>query len=225
MWFVNGKITALEVQQKNRERINVYLDEQFAFGLNQLDAARLRVGQVLSESEIEHLKTKDTSTQAFDKAVRFLAPRPRSRAEVRQQLTQKGFQEGVIDEVITRLEGLNYLDDLAFARFWMQNRNEFNPRGAQAIRYELRQKGIDRTIIDEVLAEFDSLELALRAAQKKMRSLRGKDSQTVRTQLGGFLTRRGFDYQTVRSVLEHVTQQMEAVEEDTDDAGINYDEE
>lgn len=201
---MSGTITALEVQQKNPERVNVYLDGEFAFGLNALDAAHLKKGQRLSDVDIERLKGHDTAAQAFERAVRFLAPRPRSSAEIRRHLQEKQYDPPTIDGVIDRLQALNYLDDRQFARYWVTNRNEFNPKGSQALRFELRQKGIDNTIIDETLAELDLYDLAYRAAQKKVRSLRGKDTRTARQTLGAFLQRRGFTYETVRRVLDEL---------------------
>src|SRR5258707_3645985 len=113
-----GTITALEVQRNNKERVNVYLDGEFAFGLTMIEAARLRKGQQLSDAEIAALKSTDSAQQAYERAVRFLGQRPRSTAEVRHNLTDKEIDASLIDEVITRLEGQGYLDDTAFAPYW-----------------------------------------------------------------------------------------------------------
>jgi len=127
-----GTITALEVQRNNKERVNVYLDGEFAFGLTMLDAARLRKGQQLTDAEIAALKSTDSLQQAYERAVRFLGQRPRSTAEVRHNLTDKEVDASVVEEVIARLEGQGYLDDAAFARYWITNRQQFRPRGARA---------------------------------------------------------------------------------------------
>lgn len=207
-----NKITAIEAQKRNSERVNIFLNGEFAFGLNELDAARLQVGQVLSDADIQRLKANDAATEAFNRAVRFLAPRPRSSTEIRRHLRQKDIEDSLIDEALERLERLNYVNDLEFAQFWVRNRNQFKPRGARALRYELREKGIDNSIIDEVLSELDPLSLARSAAESKMRSLRGKDEQTVRNKLGGYLTRRGFDYETVRTVIDEVLDEANDVD-------------
>ena len=206
---MSGKVTALEVQKKDKERVNVFIEGQFAFGLSILEAAHLQKGQYLSQAEIDHLKAKDDATRAFNRALRYLAPRPRSCDEIRQQLKKKETDSTIIDEVLERLKNLNYVNDHEFARYWIRNRGEFNPRGTRALRYELRQKGVDNLIIDEVLADLEPLELAKRAAEKKLRSLRGKDNQTIRTKLGGFLARRGFEYSIVRDVLDDLVQEDE----------------
>ncbi len=139
---MSGTVTALEVQKKNKERVNVYLDDQFAFGLTLLEAAALRKGQILSDAEIAALRANDEMARAYDRAVQFLAYRPRSAAEIQRNLAEKDVDEAVIGAVLARLEAQGYVDDLAFARYWLSNRQEFHPEGARALRFELREKGI-----------------------------------------------------------------------------------
>lgn len=213
-----GTITALEVQKRNRERVNVYVDDEFAFGLPMVEAARLRKGQHLSDAEIASLKALDTVEQAYDRALHFLGQRPRSIAEIRRNLTEKDTPAVVVDEVIARLEARGYVDDLAFARYWIANRQQFRPRGILALRYELREKGVPDAIIDEALHELDSAQAAYAAARDKARRLRGLDKRTFRNKLNAHLARRGFDYDTVSQAVDRVIEEMEA---DNTDAFTN----
>ena len=82
-------ITALEVQKRNKERVNVYLDDEFAFGLNMMEAAKLRKGQTLTAEEIKVLTDEDAINQAVNRAIDFLSYRPRSTEEVRRNLIKK----------------------------------------------------------------------------------------------------------------------------------------
>ena len=84
-------ITDLSPQKKNKERINVYLDGQFAFGLTLMSAVDLRIGQVLTPDEIDSLKSRDEIDRAKTSAYRYLSYRPRSVAEVKKQLSKKGY--------------------------------------------------------------------------------------------------------------------------------------
>ncbi len=93
-------ITALEVQRHNQDRVNVYLDGEFAFGLPIITAAALRKGQVLSDAEIVALRAVDDVTRAFDQAVTLLANRPYSTAEMRRYLESKKVAPPVMDEVL-----------------------------------------------------------------------------------------------------------------------------
>ena len=197
-------ITALEIQKGNKERVNVYLDGEFAFGLPIMEAARLKKGQTLSPTEIEALRTVDVVSQAYDHAVRLLARRPYSRAEIRRNLAAKQYPPHVIDEVLAKLGERGYVDDRAFARYWIENRERFKPRGPKALRYELRRKGIADAIIEEALSGLDPLDSARRAAQQRARRLRGLSRRDARQKLGQYLARRGFGYDTIRDVVTEI---------------------
>ncbi len=202
------KITALEVQKRNKERVNVFLDSEYAFSLTLLEAAKLRKGQELSPGEITSLQAEDEVHRAVESAVRFLASRPRSEAEVRRNLQKKTFDDRVIDATVQRLSNLGYLDDEAFARYWIENRETFKPRGPMALRYELRQKGISDRVIDSTLETIDVFDSAYRAAQNRASRFKGKDIQTFEHKVGSFLQRRGFTYEVIRNVIEKLSAEL-----------------
>lgn len=202
-------ITTLEVQKRDKERVNVYLDGEYAFSLTLVEAVLLHKGQELSPAEIDALREADSVNRAVDKAARFLAYRPRSEHEVRHNLVGKGFSETTIDAAIARLHALQYLNDTAFARYWLENRSTFKPRGPRALRYELRQKGVADSIIESVLVDVDVDQVAYKAASNQARRLRGHDRQTFGTKLSAFLQRRGFDYGTIRDTINYLTSQLD----------------
>jgi regulatory protein len=184
-----------------------------------MEAAKLRKGQELSEEEIAALRAVDDATRAFDRAVRLLARRPYSTAEIRRYLVSKETALPVIEEVLARMEQLGYLDDRAFALFWIESRERFKPRGTRALRYELRQKGVSQDIIEEVFAEFDAHDSAYRAAQEKVRRLRGATQNDFRNKVGAFLARRGFGYDIVREVIDQLIRELQ--EEQPDYFGLD----
>src|SRR5512144_2074949 len=94
------KITAIEVQKKSPNRVNIHLDGEFAFGLARIVAAWLRVGQELSEEKIEQLQTEDAREGAFQQAMLFLSYRARSESEIRQNLRKHEFSEPVIEHTL-----------------------------------------------------------------------------------------------------------------------------
>lgn len=204
-----GTITELKFQQRNKERVNIYLDGEYAFGLDAVEAARLHKGQVLSEAEIAELKAQDERNRAFDRAVQFLSYRPRSRVEVERYLRGKSIDEVVRDDVIARLERAKYLDDEAFARFWLENRERFRPRGERALRYELRQKGVSDEIIAHVLSDLDDEASAWRAVEGRLFRWANLPGDEFRQKVVGYLSRRGFDYNTISLTLEKVGQVLD----------------
>ena len=166
------RITALETQQRHAERVNVFLDGEFAFGLAVITAqqAGLHIGGELSQAEIDALLGEDLFQKALARALVLLGYRPRSESEVRQRLVRAKFEPELIERVVEKLRAERYLDDREFARFWTENRTSFNPRGGRLISLELRQKGVERGAIEEALEEgLDEEAAAFAAARKKLR--------------------------------------------------------
>jgi regulatory protein len=198
------KVTGLKVQARNKARVNVHLDGKFAFGLAAIVAARLRVGQELDEAAIASLRESDGHEQAYERALRFLGPRPRSEAEVRRRLSEKGVEVTVVDAILQRLRRAGLVNDREFAAYWVENRLNFRPRSQRALRVELRQKGVSNEVLQDVLAGTDDAQAAYDLASRRAARLRGMERQEFRRKLGGFLARRGFDYETIEPVLERV---------------------
>lgn len=195
-----GKITALKYQKKNPDRVSVYLDGRFALGLPAFVAAKLRQGQFLSDAEIESLQEQGSVEAAYNRVLNYLSYRPRSQAEVVAYLEKRDLPESQIETITGRLERAGLLDDEAFARYWVENRERFRPRGLRALRYELWGKGISQEVTDRVLASIDTSASAYRAAGKKARQLSHLDRKTFERKLVEYLARRGFDYEEAREV-------------------------
>ena len=207
-------ITALKAKKQNKERVRLYLDDGFAFELPAMQAAKLHCGQCLTEAEVKALIHEDKIQSAFHRAVHFLSFRPRSAEEVRRHLVKKGSSDSVIASVIEGLRHHGYVDDIAFARFWIENRNAFKPMAPRALRYELRQKGVDDDVFQTLVAELDVEDAACRAASKQLWRYRGKTRQEFMHKLGGMLQRRGFDHDIIRTVIPRL--QAELDESDPD---------
>lgn len=202
-------ITALRLQKKNPQRVNVYLDGEFAFGLSRIVVAWLQVGQELSDEKIAALQSEDAGEAAYQRALKFLDYRDRSTREVQENLKSHGVSEEVAAGVLERLGRNGLLDDQRFARLWVENRSEFRPRSRWALRRELRQKGIAEEAIEEALAEIQpDEELACQAARKQLRKLQGLEWPDFRQKMGAFLARRGFSYDVVAAAVKQVWEEQ-----------------
>jgi regulatory protein len=211
--FMDQKITALKAQKRNQNRVSVYLDGEFAFGLARIVAAWLHVGQTINEQQILKLQSQDTVEVAFQKALRHLSYRPRSEAEVRQKLDTSGYTEAVIETVITRLLENKLIHDPQFAQMWIENRSTFRPRSRRVMKMELKQKGIHDDTIEAALADSVSDEdLAYQAATRRAHKYAGLEWQPFREKLSGFLARRGFSYGTIAPVVRQVWEELKSVE-------------
>jgi regulatory protein len=197
-----GKITALTYQKRNKDRVNVYLDGKFAFGLAAIEAARLQVGQTLSDDEIIRLRMRDDIEWAYGRTLDYLSYRPRSESEVRRNLRDKDVKDRIVDVVIGRLKRAGLLDDREFARYWVDNRARFNPRGLRGLRYEMQQKGVSRDIIDEALATFDVEAAARKAVEAGARRLSQEDPYAFQRKLKAYMARRGFSYTVIKPLVE-----------------------
>lgn len=205
-------ITALQAQTKNHNRISVFLDGQFAFGLSRIIAAWLKVGQSLTDEKIASLIADDEREIAYQRALRFLAVRQRSSAELREQLTKYKTQPQLIDETLTRLQNNRLVDDENFAQAWVENRTEFKPRSRRALSIELHQKGIAREVIDQTLENIDDSELVFQAAIKQARKLSNLDWQVFRKKMLGFLARRGFNYELSSNAISRAWEEFHSLE-------------
>jgi regulatory protein len=202
------KVTALKYQKKNRQRVNVFLDGQYAFGLQASIAIGLRVGQALSPEEIAQLQDRDLAEVAYEGALGFLGYRPRSHAEVEAYLRRRKASPAVAKTVITRLTSAGLVDDDAFARYWVENRESFRPRGRRSLRFELRRKGVPDTVVDSATGEIDEADSAYRAAHDRAQRLSSLDYAVFRRRLAGFLQRRGFYYEVVKETVDRLWREL-----------------
>jgi regulatory protein len=197
-----GIVTALKQQTRNPGRVNVFIDSEFRMGLPKVVAARLRVGQELSEDELQELLYEEAFEVAYRRALQFIGRRQHTTEEIRMKLRRKQVQDDVIEKVVERLEERTLLDDLNFAHAWVENRQVFRPRGRKVLRLELRKKGVSREHIEEVLKGFDDEEAAYRAAEKAFPRYQSLPRKVAKQRFLAYLARRGFAYGLSRKVVE-----------------------
>jgi regulatory protein len=200
-----GRVTDLSPQARDRERLNVAIDGEFAFGIDRETALAegLRVGEELDAARIAALLAADEVARATAAALAFLGYRPRTEREVRDRLRERGYAPETVEAVVARLHGWRYLDDAGFARSWVERRIEQHPRGRRLLEQELRRKGIDRELVRDTLDEapLDEVAAATDLARKRAAAYAGDEPATARRRLGSYLQRRGFGYDAVRAAL------------------------
>ncbi len=205
-----GTISGLKIQKKNKERVNVFLDGDYAFPVTLTVAATLKRGQFLSDSEIETLKEQDDRNKAYNHAVYFLGFRVRSQVEMESYLRDKGYSYETRVETIEKLLQYGYLDDAEFARAFVADRQRFRPRSRRALGYELRQKGLSEADIEAALTDVDEDALAYRALTSKIRQWQHLAEPDFRKKAFAFLNRRGFNYEITSQAVERVWNEIEA---------------
>jgi len=198
-------ITALK-PQKNKKRVNVYLDGRFSFGIDLENLVRLdlRIEQEYSEKEIKEIIKKAEFQKTYDKLIRYTTLRPRSKREVEMWLKKYKVHGSLHDELFNKLKRLELIDDTEFAKWWIEQRITFRPRGKRALVAELRQKGIDRHIIDEVLGitNIDETKMAKKLLERRKYRWERLDKLKARKKKSDFLARKGFGWEIIKQLVK-----------------------
>jgi regulatory protein len=203
-------ITKIAEQKRRPNRRNVYLDGDFAFGLNDNVVARfrLREGMTITDEMAKEIADGEVRQECFDFATKHLQARLHSRAELRRKLMRREYGETVIDGVLDDLTRLGYLDDARFAKTKAASLAEHKHHGRRRAYVELIRSGIPQAVADAALSDVyeqtDPLAAARLLAEKRASSLKRLDPLVARRRLAGMLQRRGFDYETIKPVIDRV---------------------
>lgn len=214
------KITAITAQKKNPNRVNIYLDGEFAFALARITAAWLKIGDILSDEKIASLQAEDSKERALQQALLFLSYRVRSEKEIRQNLLKHEYAEDVIEITLQRLRDTGLANDNDFARAWVENRNTFRPRSRRALTMELRQKGLDEETVKSAVSKVDESALAYDTARKRASRFQGLEWSEFRKKLSEYLARRGFPYSVIAPVVTQIWNEAHAEETHYEDEDL-----
>lgn len=202
-------VTQIQEQRRRANRRNVFLDGAFAFGcnLNVIARFRLREGLSLTAEEIQTIQRGEVRQECFDSATRFLESRLHSRAELKRKLTRREFGGAIIDGVLDDLERMNYLDDAKFAVAKAASSAKHKHHGPRRAMMELVRAGVKSDLAKKATAEVyqeksDTLAIAMKLAERHAARLKRLDPQVARRRLTGMLLRRGFDFESIKPVIE-----------------------
>lgn len=204
------KVTAITQQKHHTERYSVFVDGNFAFGLIMQDILyfKLKEGSEVSEETYDFILENLVYIKAQDKALHYLGYKMRTRWEVVKKLEEQEYSEEVVERVLAFLEKYSYLDDLAYCKSHIRERERLNPRGKFALKMELRQKGVSNKLIEQALeeSEVDELTGAIRLIHKKVRNLEDLDEKEKK-RVVGFLQRRGYSCDIIKEALQEAKNQ------------------
>ncbi len=204
------KITAIQRQKRNPHRYSIFVDGDFALGVDEQVMADLglRPEQSVNTEPVEWRAAEERMSQARAAAMRLLEYRPRSRGELTRRLHQRDFDSQTISRVMDRLVELDLVNDERFARQMVQSLTRSRNLGKQAIFEKLRRAGISRelaeAVIEQELADYDESQPAQQAAEKYLPRLADIEPAAQRRRLYGYLRRRGFSYEVIQQVMAAV---------------------
>ncbi|WP_217557447.1 RecX family transcriptional regulator [Paenibacillus sp. GbtcB18] len=204
-------ITGIERQKRNKKRYNVYVNDEYACSVHEdiLIKNRLLKGEQIDAQRLREAMEEDEKHEAYLKAIRFVAVRPRSVQEVKMKLKDLGYEADLIDWVVGRLLEQKYLDDADFAKLWTEQRIQYQRKGRNAVRYELAQKGLSRDEISKALSAVDTeeeMEGALIVGRKKWKTVSGEKMDRKRKTMA-FLLRRGYPSSLVNDVMRRLSEE------------------
>lgn len=203
-------VTRISEQKRTPNRRSVYLDGGFAFGCNLNVVARffLREGLVISSEQIEQIQRGELRQECLDAAFRSIQTRLHSRAELKRKLMKKQWGESVVEGVLEDLKRLGYIDDAKFATAKATSAANLKHHGPRRALGELLRAGVKSDVAKISLAavyeKSDSTAVATALAERQVNRLKRLDPAVARRRLIGMLQRRGFDYDTIKPVVESV---------------------
>lgn len=197
-------ITSIKPQKSNK-RVNIYLDGNFGFGLDLENFVKLglKIEQTLTETEVEKIVKKAEFQKTLDKLLKFATLRPRSEKEIRDWFKRKKVHETIREELSNKLNRLELVDDEKFAKWWIEQRQDFRPKAKRVLNNELRTKGISNEIINKVLGEtkVDEEKIARELLEKKKYKWKGLNKLIARRKMSEYLARKGFDWDVIRKLI------------------------
>ena len=198
-------IITLIKPQKKKDRVNIYLDDKFGFGIDLENFVKLglKVDQELSDKEIEDIVKKAEFQKTLDKLLRFATLRPRSEKEIRLWLRRKKVHESLFSKLFDRLNHLELIDDEKFAKWWVEQRQSFRPKPKRILNIELRTKGIKKEIIEKVLGEtkIDEEKMARELLNKKMYKWKALPAREACQKMSQYLAGKGFSWEMIEKVV------------------------
>lgn len=202
-----AKITKLEIQQRNKERVNIYIDDNFFLGVNAevVYDLNLKKGDEVDEEKLKSLIYKEGLSKAKNKAMSILNRTAISEKKLREKLSD--YSDEIVDEVINKLKDYGFINDKDLARRIANDNSNISRFGKNKIRQNLYRKGISKDDIDEAVEEIDSneqYENALYLARKRYKNLKGEDNRKVYQKLTQHLAYKGFSYDIIKSVIQEV---------------------
>lgn len=199
------EVTNIALCKKNKNRVNVYVDDKFAFAVYAETAAKygIKKGKVLTEPEKEEILGVDGRQYGVDVGLKFVATKLRTKAEIQKKLAEKGVTEEAAQSTLLMLEEYGYIDDENYAALY--TKELAGKYGKRVIEYKLKTKGIPEELAKRVLAEAGGENDALKElAEKQAHRLRGEPEDKRKQKMIRALLSKGFDYDNVKSVVREV---------------------
>ncbi|KMY53097.1 recombinase RecX [Bacillus sp. FJAT-27231] len=199
-------ITKVSLQQKLTDRYNIFINEQYAFSVDEsvLIQFGLKKGMELTDEQIAAITRQDAMRKGLNMAIHFLSVRMRSEKEVREFLAKKEIEQEAIEEIVHQLYRMSYLDDREFAKAYTNTQVNTSDKGPKLIERELKEKGINDFLIEEALTTFEAdlqIEKAGKLAEKYRQKYRKESPVVQKQKMEQSLMRKGYDWGIIQEAI------------------------
>ncbi|WP_142413114.1 recombination regulator RecX [Hathewaya massiliensis] len=206
---MSNKVSKIEVQKKNKERVNIYVDDEYFISCHMelIYKEGIKKGESIDKEKLNSIVEEDNFIKAKSRSLRYLGRAYKAEEEVREKLIGEGYDEKIIERTINFLKEYNFIDDNRYVELFIKEK--LKKWGENRIKYELLKKGVDEKLIIskmEHIDEEDKENILSEIAIKKYNSLvkSEKDLFKVKKKLNDYLLRRGYNYDEVRAVIINI---------------------
>ena len=206
------QITDISPQKKNKNRLNVFTDGEFSFGIDSFDAfkLKLKIGNEITEEEIKKIKETVILSNAKEYALSLCSARFYTEAGVLKKLKEKEFDEWTITETLSFLKEYKFIDDFEYAKKYAEECLNSKNGGKLKIKMKLKEKGISSFIIDEVLSLFDFEEYEKESLSELVeKKLDGNFDFKNIMKVKRYFISRGFGFEAVDSAIKKVSRKAD----------------
>lgn len=205
------KVTDVVPQKNNNHRVSVFVDNEYAFSLDGADALMMKIkpGRELNGEDIEKCKWECNYTKARDKALDILSRKPVSESELKEKLTEKGYDDEISEKVISELEGLGYVNDYDYAALFLEHCLS-KMWGGKKIRFEMKQKGLSDTVINEILSDFEESDMEEEMTELIISKYSSCDFSDIKTKakITRYFASRGFDFSLIDKCITKAKEEL-----------------
>ena len=197
-----AKITAISVQERNKKRCNLFVDDDFFAGITVETAMkfRLKVGMEVDQSDLADILYDNDKLQALEKAISYTTRSIKTKKQVLTYLYGKGYSKDVVDHCVEKLLEYKLIDDETYSKRYIESVSK--NQGKHLIEFKLMQKGVKKEIIDNAFedVEIPSKENARALALKHFKNKEKTKENVAKTYR--YLISKGFTYEEANYAVE-----------------------
>lgn len=208
------KITNIEQQKKNKNRMSIYIDNEYAFGLNIsiYEKYNLKKNMEVTEDFIQEVLINEEKNKAINQGLKILTASQKTEKEVRDKLGVLDFEKDIIDYAVDYLKDQRYINDEQYTESFIKDQLNFSKDGRRKIRTKLYRKGIDMETVDRKISEIDDdvfIENALFVARKRLKTMTFGDEHERDQKIFRFLFYKGYDFDIVKKAVGIIDEEDE----------------